>query len=129
MNDMVDLLFNATDSSWPRLGMGGERVLVGSEGWIFAERYKNSTQWVEFLSHDAAISGSLQRFGIKAQLSEPRHIPDKSRSISGGPRFSPQSCDPERWHRNILAFLILEKVGASRVESAARVCKASQCLS
>jgi hypothetical protein len=68
------LPFNATDPSWPRLGMGGERVLVGSEGWIFTERFKDSTQWIEFLSHEAAITGTLERFGIKARLSEPGHI-------------------------------------------------------
>lgn len=78
------LPFNSTDRSWPQLGMGGERVLVGSEGWIFTERFKNSSQWVEFLSHKAAISGALERFGIKAQLSEPGHIAKQMLDHLGG---------------------------------------------
>ena len=32
--------FNTTDPSWSRLGLGGERVLVGSEGWVFTEQFK-----------------------------------------------------------------------------------------
>jgi hypothetical protein len=78
------LPFNATNPSWPRLGMGGDRVLVGSEGWIFTEKYKDSTQWVEFLSHEAAISGALERLGIKAQLSEPGHIAKQMLDHLGG---------------------------------------------
>jgi hypothetical protein len=78
------LPFNATDPSWPRLGLGGERVLIGSEGWIFTERFKDSAQWVEFLSHDGAISGLLERHGIKAQLSEPGHIAKQMLSHLGG---------------------------------------------
>jgi hypothetical protein len=78
------LPFNANDPSWPRLGMGGERVLVGSEGWIFTERFKDSTQWLEFLSHEAAISGALERLGIKAQLSEPGRIAKQMLDYIGG---------------------------------------------
>jgi hypothetical protein len=78
------LPFNANDPSWPRLGMGGERVLVGSEGWIFTERFKDSTQWLEFLSHEAAISGALERLGIKAQLSEPGSIAKQMLDYIGG---------------------------------------------
>jgi len=78
------LPFNGTDPSWPRLGLGGERVLVGSEGWIFTERYKDSAQSVEFLSHDDAISGVLERHSIKAQLSEPGQIAKQMLSHLGG---------------------------------------------
>ena len=76
--------FNITDPSWPRLGTGGDRVLVTSEGWIFTERFKDSTQWVEFLSHEAAISGTWERLGIKAQLSEPGHIAKQMLDHLGG---------------------------------------------
>ena len=78
------LPFNATNPSWPRLGMGGDRVLVGSEGWIFTEKFKNSTQRVEFLTHETAISGALERLGIKAQLSEPGHIAKQMLDHLGG---------------------------------------------
>jgi hypothetical protein len=78
------LPFNATNPSWPRLGMGGDRVLVGSEGWIFTEKFKNSTQRVEFLSHETAISGALEKLGIKAQLSEPGHIARQMLDHLGG---------------------------------------------
>jgi hypothetical protein len=78
------LPFNATDPSWPRLGLGGERVLVGGEGWIFTQRFKDSSQWVQFLSHEAAIAGALKRFGISAQLSEPGHIAKQMLDHLGG---------------------------------------------
>jgi hypothetical protein len=78
------LPFNADDPSWPRLGMGGERVLVCSEGWIFTERFKDTTEWVEFLSHEAAISGALGRLGITAQLSESGQIAKQMLDHLGG---------------------------------------------
>ena len=78
------LPFNTADPSWPRLGMGGERVLVCSEGWIFTERFKDSTQWVECLSHEAAISGALERLGVGAQLSEPGQIAKQMLDRLGG---------------------------------------------
>ena len=78
------LPFNATDPSWPRLGLGGERVLVGSEGWIFAERFRDSSQWVEFLSHEAAVSGALARLGIQARPSEPGRIAKQMLDQLGG---------------------------------------------
>jgi hypothetical protein len=34
------LPFNMFDRRWPRLGMGGDRVVVGSEGWVFGQKYK-----------------------------------------------------------------------------------------
>src|SRR5262249_29255187 len=78
------LPFNDNDPDWPRLGLGGERVLVGSEGWIFVERYKDSSQMVEFLSYETAISGALGRVGIKAQLSEPGQIAKQMLEHLGG---------------------------------------------
>lgn len=78
------LPFNATDPNWPRLGMGRDRVLVGSEGWIFTEQLKDSTQWLELQSHEAAISGTLKRLGIEAQLSEPGHIAKQMLDHLGG---------------------------------------------
>jgi hypothetical protein len=78
------LPFNTEDSRWPRLGIGGERVLVGSEGWIFTHHFKDRAQWVEFLSHEAAIAGTLSRYGISATLSEPGHIAKQMLEHLGG---------------------------------------------
>lgn len=35
------LPFNTFDRSWPRLSLGGEQILVGGEGWIYPQSYKN----------------------------------------------------------------------------------------
>jgi len=78
------LPFNTTDPNWPRLGLGNERVLIGSEGWIFAQRYKDFGQWVEFLSPEDAITGTLKRSGIEAQLSEPGRIAKQMLEHLGG---------------------------------------------
>jgi hypothetical protein len=68
------LPFNASNPSWPRLGRGGDPVLIGGEGWVFVERFKGWSQSLQFLSHEEAISGVLERLGFKARLSEPGHI-------------------------------------------------------
>lgn len=78
------LPFNTTDPNWPRLGLGTERTLIGSEGWIFTQRFKDSGQWVEFLSPEGAIAGALSRKGVKAQLSEPGHIAKQMLEHLGG---------------------------------------------
>jgi hypothetical protein len=78
------LPFNTEDPQWPQLGMGGEGILVGSEGWIFAQGFKDTARWVEFLSHDAAIAGTLSRHGISAVLSEPGHIAKQMLEHLGG---------------------------------------------
>jgi hypothetical protein len=78
------LPFNTEDSRWPRLGMGGERVPVGSEGWIFMHHFKDMAQSVKFLSHEAAIAGTLSRQGISATLSEPGHIAKQMLEHLGG---------------------------------------------
>jgi hypothetical protein len=68
------LPFNTFDRSWPHLGMGHERVAVSSEGWVYPQRYKNSSQWVTLLRTDEAIAGSLKQLGVKAELSEPGRV-------------------------------------------------------
>jgi hypothetical protein len=77
------LPFNSTNPSWPRLGLG-DPVLVGGEGWIFSEQFKGSSQWLQFLSHQEAISGFLERLGFKARLSEPGHIARQMLDQLGG---------------------------------------------
>jgi hypothetical protein len=78
------LPFNTFDRSWPRLGMGGDAIPVGSEGWVFPQRFSSLGQYVSLLSHNDAIVGSLGKFGIKAELSEPGHIARQMLEHLGG---------------------------------------------
>lgn len=78
------LPFNTFDRTWPRLGLGGDVVAVGSEGWVFSQRYTNLGQYVSLLSANEAVVGSLAQFGIKAELSEPGHIARQMLEHLGG---------------------------------------------
>ena len=53
------LPFNTFDRAWPRLAFG-EHVSVGSEGWVFLQRFKNLAQSVSLMTTDEAIAGSLK---------------------------------------------------------------------
>src|SRR5262249_14526205 len=59
-------------------------IPVGSEGWVFPQRYKNLGQYVSLLSADDAITGSLKQLGIKAELSEPGHVAKQMLEHLGG---------------------------------------------
>jgi hypothetical protein len=78
------LPFNTFDRAWPRLGMRGDPIPVGSEGWVFPQGYKNVGQYVSLLSADDAITGWLEQLGIKAELSEPGHIAKQMLEHLGG---------------------------------------------
>jgi hypothetical protein len=78
------LPFNTFDRTWPHLAGGGESVLVGSEGWVFSQRFRNSAQYVSLLRDDEAIVGTLARLGMKAELSEPGHIAKQMLEHLGG---------------------------------------------
>ena len=78
------LPFNTFDRAWPRLGMHGDPIPVGSEGWVFPQGYKNVGQYVSLLSADDAITGWLEQLGIKAELSEPGHIAKQMLEHLGG---------------------------------------------
>jgi len=78
------LPFNTFDRSWPRLGLGGDAVPVGSEGWVFPQQFTNLGQHVSLLSANDAIVGSLEKFGIKSELSEPGHIARQMLEHLGG---------------------------------------------
>jgi hypothetical protein len=78
------LPFNTFDRSWPRLGMGGEQIPVGSEGWVFPQQYQNLEQYVSLLRAEEAIVGSLKQFGVTASLSEPGHIAKQMLEHLGG---------------------------------------------
>lgn len=78
------LPFNTFNRAWPWLGMGGDPIPIGSEGWVFPQCYKNLGQYVSLLSAEEAIIGSLQRLGIEAELSEPGHIAKQMLEHVGG---------------------------------------------
>jgi hypothetical protein len=78
------LPFNTANRSWPSLGIGSEAVSVGSEGWVFSQKYIHLGQYVSLLSADDAIVGSLGQRGFKAELSEPGHIARQMLEHLGG---------------------------------------------
>jgi hypothetical protein len=92
------LPFNTLDRSWPRVGMGGDQIAVGSEGWIFPQHFLDWSQPVTLLSPDEAVSGSLKRFGIKSELSEPGHIAKQMLEQLGGIRGLHLIADPPTLH-------------------------------
>jgi len=78
------LPFNIFDRRWPCLGMPSDRVIVGSEGWIFGQRYKNWSPLLTLLTMEDAIIGSLERLGIQAKLSDPGHVAKQMLDHLGG---------------------------------------------
>jgi hypothetical protein len=78
------LPFNMYDRTWPRLGMLGKWVRVGSEGWIFDQQYKNSSESLTPLTMEGAIIGSLERLGIQAKLSDAGHVAKQMLDHMGG---------------------------------------------
>ena len=68
------LPFNVTNRTWPRLDNLGKPVVVGTEGWSFAQDYKDSSQTVNLMSQEEAVIESLNRLGVESNLSEPGHI-------------------------------------------------------
>jgi hypothetical protein len=78
------LPFNTFDRSWPRLVFGGGQTIIGSEGWVFLQKYKNWNESLRLLSKEDAIIGSLKQFGIDAQLSEPGQIAKQMLDHLGG---------------------------------------------
>jgi hypothetical protein len=80
------LPFNTFDRSWPHLGMGGEQIPIGGEGWVFTQQHRDLGQYVSLLRADEAIGGSFQHIGIKAKLSEPGHIAKQMLEHLGGLR-------------------------------------------
>lgn len=78
------LPFNTFDRSWPYLGLIGEASPIGSEGWVFPQKFAELGQYVSLLSAKDAIVGSLGQIGIKAELSEPGHIARQMLEQLGG---------------------------------------------
>ncbi|OAE97426.1 hypothetical protein AYJ54_35650 [Bradyrhizobium centrolobii] len=78
------LPFNTFDRKWPSLGLGGEQIAVGGEGWVYPQRYTDASQFVSLLTSEQAVIGSLDRLGIRATLSEPGHIAKQMLEHLGG---------------------------------------------
>ena len=80
------LPFNTFDRAWPRIGLGGEQVPIGGEGWVYSQQHRGLGQYVTLLQADEAIVGSFGHRGIKAKLSEPGHIAKQMLEHLGGLR-------------------------------------------
>jgi hypothetical protein len=77
--------FNIFDRRWPRLAiLGGDQVVVGSEGWVFGRKFKSLDLTISLLTREEAIIGSLKERGIEAQLSEPGYIAQQILDHLGG---------------------------------------------
>ena len=84
-NNIATILpFNLFDPEWPPASMDRDHVLVGSEGLIFVEQFKDAEQYVQLLASDQALAGWLERQGIKARLSEPGRIAKQMLENLGG---------------------------------------------
>lgn len=67
------LPFSVKNSSWPRLDRSAP-VVVGSEGWSFAQRFKDLTTTVHIETPETVMVGSFDRSGVHARLSEAGRI-------------------------------------------------------
>ena len=68
------LPLNVTNSEWPRLDFAHERVVVGTEGWSFPQRFKDSIQTICLHTQEGAVVASLDHRGVKAILSDAGQI-------------------------------------------------------
>lgn len=64
------LPLNVTNSAWPRLDYLHERVVVGTEGWSFSQRFKDWTQTIRLPTQQEAVIASLGYLGVSANLSD-----------------------------------------------------------
>ena len=68
------LPLNVTDSAWHELGSLFARVVVGTEGWSFPQRFKDSAQTISLYTQEHAVVASLEHLGVKAGLSDAGQI-------------------------------------------------------
>jgi len=78
------LPFNTFDKSWPRIGATNDVPNIGSEGWVFDQKYKNIAEAIRFLTPEKAITQFLKLRGIQAMLSEPGQIAKQMIDQLGG---------------------------------------------
>ena len=65
---------NVTNSAWPHMDFLHERVVVGTEGWSFPQRFKDSTQTIRLHTQEDALVASLEHLGVSAVLSDAGQI-------------------------------------------------------
>ena len=68
------LPFNSTSSDSFDIDFFGNRVVIGTEGWVFGQEYKDTEKIVQLLTPENAIIQWLEKFRFKANLSEPGRI-------------------------------------------------------
>ena len=68
------LPFNSTSPDWLRIDFLGDHVVVGTEGWVFGQKFKDMKQTVQLSTTEDAVVQWLEKFGFKAGLSEPGRI-------------------------------------------------------
>lgn len=68
------LPFNSTTSNWLRIDYLGDHVVVGTEGWVFSQNYKDMEQTVQLSATEDAVVQWLTKSGLEAQPSEPGRI-------------------------------------------------------
>ena len=83
--------FNTFDPRYPRLSLGAEPVVIGSEGWSFGMRHKGLPISVSLSNQSDAVIEWLKSFDIAASLSEPGQISRQILENIGG-----------LWHTRIL---------------------------
>src|SRR5690606_34948501 len=66
--------FNTFDWRWPRLALLGDTVGVGTEGWVYAQRFRDSTTTIQLYTGEDILTGVFGRRGVTAKLSEPGQI-------------------------------------------------------
>lgn len=66
----LPLPFNVFDRSWPSLRFGSEQVIVSSEGWVIAGRWKGHREELQLLPMEDAISSFMLLHGIHASPSD-----------------------------------------------------------
>ncbi len=81
----LTLPFNVQDRHWPKHRyFFAPNPLIGSEGWVFGQRYQDWTESIALLRHDEAIVQSLERWKISAGSSEPGFIARQMLEHLGG---------------------------------------------
>lgn len=68
------LPFNSTTSDWLRIDVLGDHVVVGTEGWVFSQNFKDMEQTIQLSTTEDAIVQWLEKSGFQAGLSEPGRI-------------------------------------------------------
>jgi hypothetical protein len=66
--------YNTFNRKTPRVSASSRDVMIGTEGWSFAQQYDGIGELLQFETQQTAILDFLKKSGIEAQLSEPGHI-------------------------------------------------------